>query len=193
MTGKVITMNTYEIEIKLPIADKYSVQTKLLQLGFAVAAKIRECDIYYNSAYHDVKKLGEALRIRKSTDLLTGITKAQINFKGKKIDKVSMSRQEYETVVEDAESMDQILKSLGFSPVAGVAKTRIYLQQEEMTACLDQVDGLGDFLELEVIAYEETLCEKYLENMEQLLTSLGLSMKDTVRTSYLGMLLREKI
>ena len=104
-----------------------------------------------------------------------------------------MSRQEYETVVEDAESMDQILKSLGFSPVAGVAKTRIYLQQEEMTACLDQVDGLGDFLELEVIAHEETLREAHLENMEQLLTTLGLSMKDTVRTSYLGMLLREMI
>ena len=186
-------MSTYEIEIKLPIADRDSVHAKLIQLGFQEKARIRECDMYYNSDYHDVKKLGEALRIRKSTNLLTGITKAQINFKGKKIDKVSMSRQEYETVVEDAESMDQILKSLGFSPVAGVAKTRIYLQQEEMTACLDQVDGLGDFLELEVIAYEETLCEKYLENMEQLLTSLGLSMKDTVRTSYLGMLLREKI
>ena len=186
-------MSTYEIEIKLPIADKASVQAKLMQLGFQEEARIRECDMYYNSAYHDVKELGEALRIRKSTDLLTGMTKAQINFKGKKIDKVSMSRQEYETVVEDAESMDQILKSLGFSPVAGVAKTRIYLQQEEMTACLDQVDGLGDFLELEVIAYEETLCEKYLENMEQLLTSLGLSMKDTVRTSYLGMLLRDQL
>lgn len=193
MTGKVITMNTYEIEIKLPIADKYSVQTKLLQLGFAVAAKIRECDIYYNSAYHDVKKLGEALRIRKSTDLLTGITKAQINFKGKKIDKVSMSRQEYETVVEDADSMEQILKSLNFLPVAGVTKTRIYLQREKMTACLDQVDGLGDFLELEVIAHEEASREIHLENMEQLLTTLGLSMKDTVRTSYLGMLLKEKI
>ena len=186
-------MNTYEIEIKLPIADKDSVQTKLLQLGFEVAAKIRECDMYYNSVYHDVKELGEALRIRKSTDLLTGITKAQINFKGKKIDKVSMSRQEYETVVEDADSMEQILKSLDFLPVAGVTKTRIYLQREKMTACLDQVDGLGDFLELEVIAHEEASRETYLENMEHLLTTLGLSMKDTVRTSYLGMLLKEKI
>lgn len=192
VTRKAIAMNTYEIEIKLPIVDKDRVQTKLLQLGFEVAAKIRECDMYYNSVYHDVKELGEALRIRKSTDLLTGITKAQINFKGKKIDKVSMSRQEYETVVEDADSMEQILKSLDFLPVAGVMKTRIYLQREKMTACLDQVDGLGDFLELEVIAHEEASREIHLKNMEQLLTTLGLSMKDTVRTSYLGMLLRQE-
>lgn len=186
-------MSTYEIEIKLPIADKGGVHAKLLQLGFQEEDRIRECDMYYNSAYHDVKKLGEALRIRKSTNLLTGMMKTQINFKGKKIDKVSMSRQEYETVVEDAESMEQILKSLDFLPVAGVEKTRIYLQREEITACLDQVDGLGDFLELEVIAHEETLRESYLGNMEQLLTALGLSMKDTVRTSYLGMLLRDQL
>lgn len=182
-------MSTYEIEIKLPIADRDSVHAKLIRLGFQEKARIRECDMYYNSDYHDVKKLGEALRIRKSTNLLTGITKAQINFKGKKIDKVSMSRQEYETVVEDAESMEQILKSLDFLPVAGVSKTRIYLKKEEMTACLDQVDGLGDFLELEVIAFEEASRETHLKNMEKLLTSLGLSIKDTVRTSYLGMLM----
>ena len=50
-------------------------------------------------------------------------------------------------------------------------------------------DGLGDFLELEVIAFEEASRETHLKNMEKLLTSLGLSIKDTVRTSYLGMLM----
>lgn len=54
-----------------------------------------KCDMYYNSEYHDVKTSGEALRIRKSTVLLTGQTRAQLNFKGKKIDQISMSRQEY--------------------------------------------------------------------------------------------------
>ena len=54
-------MSTYEIEIKLPIADRDSVHAKLIQLGFQEKARIRECDMYYNSDYHDVKKLGEAL------------------------------------------------------------------------------------------------------------------------------------
>ena len=185
-------LNRYEIEIKLPVKNLDNIKEQLRSKGFQEEAVIREYDMYYNSLYHDVKKLGEALRIRKSTNLSTGNLQAQINFKGKKLDRISMSRQEYETVVEDGESMEQILKALGFSPVAGVQKTRTYLKREEMTACLDQVDGLGDFLELEVIDREEKFREIHLKNMSHLLAQLGLSMEDTVTTSYLGMLMGER-
>ena len=184
-------MNNFEIEIKLPVSSLEEIKEKLILKGFQEGASIRESDMYYNSEYHDVKKLGEALRIRKSTDLLTGQMQAQLNFKGKKIDQVSMSRQEYETVVENPECMEKILIVLGFSPVAGVQKTRCYMKRDEMTACLDQVDGLGSFLELEVIAAKESMRETYLQMMEGVLAELGLSMKDTVRTSYLSMLCGE--
>lgn len=184
-------MKSFEIEIKLPVSSLEEIKEKLILNGFQEGASIRESDMYYNSEYHDVKKLGEAIRIRKSTDLLTGQMQAQLNFKGKKIDQVSMSRQEYETVVENPECMEKILIALGFSPVAGVQKTRCYMKQDEMTACLDQVDGLGSFLELEVIAAEESMRETYLQRMEGLLAELGLSMGETVRTSYLSMLCGE--
>ncbi len=185
-------MNTFEIEIKLPVEQLEGIKEKLLWMGFHKEATIREFDMYYNSEYHDVKKLGEALRIRKSMDISSGRIQAQINFKGKKIDQVSMSRQEYETEVENPECMEQILIALGFSPVAGVEKTRCYMKRNEMTACLDQVDRLGNFLELEVIASEESQREEYLYAMEQLLKELGLSMEDTVQASYLSMLMEEK-
>ncbi len=185
-------MNNFEIEIKLPVEQLEGIKEKLLWMGFHKEATIRECDMYYNSEYHDVKKLGEALRIRKSIDISSGRIQAQINFKGKKIDQVSMSRQEYETEVENPECMEQILIALGFSPVAGVEKTRCYMKRNEMTACLDQVDRLGNFLELEVIASEESQREEYLYAMEQLLKELGLSMEDTVQSSYLSMLMEEK-
>ena len=185
-------MEHFEIEIKLPVEHLEEIKEKLSEKGFREEGIFRESDMYYNSVYHDVKKRGEALRIRKSTDLSTSRERAQINFKGKKIDQVSMSRQEYETVVENWECMEKILIALGFSPAAGVQKTRCYMKGEELTACLDQVDRLGDFLELEAIVPEEAMREKYLHMMELLLNDLGLSMKDTVRTSYLGMLSGEK-
>ena len=94
-------------------------------------------------------------------------------------------------MVENPECMEKILIVLGFSPVAGVQKTRCYMKRDEMTACLDQVDGLGSFLELEVIAAKESMRETYLQRMEGVLAELGLSMKDTVRTSYLSMLCGE--
>ena len=184
-------MNRYEIEIKLPVKNLDDVKEQLRSKGFQEEAVIRECDMYYNSLYHDVKKLGEALRIRKSTNLSTGKLQAQINFKGKKIDDVSMSRQEYETLVENPETMEKILIALGFEPAAGVQKIRCYMKRDNMTACLDQVENLGDFLELEMIASEESMRVQYLQGMEKLLIELGLSMKETVRTSYLSMLAGE--
>ncbi len=185
-------MNSFEIEMKLPVFSLEEIKEKLIWKGFREEATVRESDMYYNSEHHDVKKLGEALRIRKSTDLFNGQTQAQLNFKGKKMDQVSMSRQEYETAVADPECTEKILIALGFEPVAGVQKTRCYMKKNEMTACLDRVDGLGSFLELEVIASEESMREIYLREMERLLTELGLSMADTVRTSYLGMLYAKK-
>ena len=184
-------MNRYEIEMKLPVKNLDDVKEQLRSKGFQEEALIRECDMYYNSLYHDVKKLGEALRIRKSTNLSTGKLQAQINFKGKKIDDVSMSRQEYETLVENPETMEKILIALGFEPAAGVQKIRCYMKRDNMTACLDQVENLGDFLELEMIAPEESMRVRYLQGMEKLLIELGLSMKETVRTSYLSMLAGE--
>lgn len=185
-------MNSFEIEMKLPVFSLEEIKEKLIWKGFQEEATVRESDMYYNSEHHDMKKLGEALRIRKSTDLFNGQTQAQLNFKGKKMDQVSMSRQEYETAVADPKCTEKILIALGFEPVAGVQKTRCYMKKNEMTACLDQVDGLGSFLELEVIASEESMRETYLREMERLLTELGLSMADTVRTSYLGMLYAKK-
>lgn len=178
----------FEIEIKLPVQDLALLKEELCLRGFAEKARIREKDQYYNGDHHNVKDRGEALRIRESTDLATGASCAQINFKGRKIDNVSMSRPEYETQVQDGACMGQILKALGFLPVAVVTKTRCYLERGDMTACLDQVEGLGAFLELEIVTGEASLRETALQEMEQLLTELGLSMNDTVRTSYLGLL-----
>lgn len=185
-------MKNYEIEIKLPVAKPEIVEKKLLMQGFRKTGHILEEDIYYNSNYHDVRERDEALRIRKSTDLLTGQVCAQVNFKGKKIDRVSMSRSEYETEIGSPDQMENILSGIGFEPVAGVRKVRQYLICGEMTACLDRVEELGNFLELEVIAEDRTCSEKYLDRMRELLGTLGLSMEDTVRVSYLGMLMEKK-
>ena len=99
-----------------------------------------------------------------------------------------MSRMELETEVSDTEVLKNILIHLDFSPVASVIKLRKYLKCGRFTACLDQVEGLGDFLELEVIAEQESEREEILSRMVDLLAILGYHMSDTVQTSYLSML-----
>ena len=175
-------MAQFEIEIKLPLKDLKETLKFLTDQGFQETAQIQEEDTYFNSVYHDVKKRDEALRIRTSTDCRSGISKTQINFKWPKLDKISMSRMELETEVSDAEVLKNILIHLDFSPVASVMKCGRF------TACLDQVEGLGDFLELEVIAGQESERKEILSKMEDLLAILGYHMSDTVQTSYLSML-----
>ena len=171
-------MAQFEIEIKLPLKNLKETLKFLTDQGFQETAQIQEEDTYFNSVYHDVKKRDEALRIRTSTDCKSGISKTQINFKGPKL----------ETEVSDAEVLKNILIHLDFSPVASVMKMRKYMKCGRFTACLDQVEGLGDFLELEVIAEQESERKEILSKMEDLLAILGYHMSDTVQTSYLSML-----
>ena len=60
-----------------------------------------------------------------------------------------------------------------------------------MTACLDSGEGLGEYLELEILVEQEEDRQQALQQIEERLLSLGYSMQDTTRISYLSML--EKI
>ena len=54
---------------------------------------------------------------------------------------------------------------------------------------MDTVKGLGEYLELEIIVENNSEKEKSLVELENLLLKLGYSMKDTINTSYLSMLM----
>ena len=53
---------------------------------------------------------------------------------------------------------------------------------------MDQVEELGDYLELEVLVNEEEKRPEALERIEEQLKKLGYSMGETTRISYLSML-----
>ena len=99
-----------------------------------------------------------------------------------------MSREETEIQFSDFDAMQKILVSLGFQPVFPVVKEREYYDGKDMTACLDYVNGLGWFLELEVMADGETEYENALALLRKQVEVLGYKMEDTTRTSYLSML-----
>ena len=61
-------------------------------------------------------------------------------------------------------------------------------KKDEVTACLDRVQGLGDFLELEILAAREEEKDAALRKIEGILRRLGYRISDTVQTSYLSML-----
>lgn len=178
-----------EVEVKLPVADLAGTRTELLKNGFKENAFIEERDTYFDNQHGDIRANGEALRVRETTDHLTGKKRAQINFKGKKMDTRTMTREELETGVEDGEICRNILQAIGYAPAAPeVVKDRTMLQKGNVTACLDKVHGLGEFLELEILADSEEQKDIALGRIENILNNLGYQISDTVRTSYLSML-----
>ncbi|MEU4244230.1 class IV adenylate cyclase [Actinoplanes sp. NPDC026619] len=58
---------------------------------------------------------------------------------------------EYETVIADREQMHHALLALGYRATVQVAKTRRTARAAEYGLCVDQVDGVGAFLEVEAM------------------------------------------
>ena len=181
-----------EVEVKLPIPDPEGVKNRILEAGFKEQRFIEERDTYFDNTRGDIRANGEALRVRETKDCRTGKKQAQINYKGKKLDTQTMTRRELETGVEDGAVCREILQAIGYSPAEPeVIKIRTMLQKDSVTACLDNVRGLGDFLELEILVEREEKKDAALGQIKDVLNSLGYQVSDSVQTSYLSMLQRK--
>lgn len=184
-----------EVEIKLPIKDIYDTEHELFGLGFHFHKVFQQTDTYFDNAQSQIRKEGKALRIRENRNITSTTKNAVLTFKGQKLDTVSMSRQEYETELADPDIMFNILQGMGYEPVAPqVTKIRkeYFCQSRmgELHCFIDNVENLGDFLELEMLVSDEDVVTKdeILEELGKILAELGYSMSDTVTDSYLSML-----
>ena len=177
-----------EVEIKLRISDKECIEETLAEIGFCKGKFVMESDTYYMAEHHDFVGLDEALRVRCVENRGTGERSAVITYKGAKLDNTSMTRQELETSVGDGAVCREILERIGFRPVPVVEKLRQYYHRDNITACVDAVTNLGDYLELEIIGQGEEQRPACLKEIEAVMKELGYEQKDTIRTSYLSML-----
>ena len=172
-----------EIEVKAR-ADHERIKDLLIDLGARAIGVEHHFDTYYNAPHRDFSITDEALRIRIVND------RAVLTYKGKKLDVVSKTREEFETEV-DAVIMRNILLSLGFVESGVVKKTRALFEMEELTICLDSVDELGDFIEVETMAQSELDVDEHRARVFRFMEKLGIGQEDSIRVSYLEMLIGE--
>ncbi len=173
-----------EVEVKVK-ADHENVRPILKKIG---AAKVRteiQSDTYFAAPHRDFAKTDEALRIRS----LDG--QATLTYKGPKLDGISKTREELETPVDEF-TITRILHALGFSEAGIVRKIREVFRAGEIIVCLDAVEGLGEFLEVEIMAESEKDLETSSHKLFDFLKQFGFGAKDSIRTSYLEMVLEKK-
>lgn len=132
-----------EIEIKAWCDDREELMRRIESAGAVFMESREEVDIYYNHPSRNFAQTDEALRIRSVNG------QCRLTYKGPKVSARSKARIEHETGVEDFPRMRNILESLGFAVSGTVEKKRKLFTLNDIEICVDDVNGLGTFAELE--------------------------------------------
>lgn len=177
----------YEVEVKVR-ADHERVRERLEAVGATHLGMVRQVDTYFDAPDRDFAETDEALRIRRE-ESDDGTTTVRVTYKGPLVDAASKTREEAETIVADAEAMTSVLEGLGFEPAATVRKERDRFEYGEILVTLDEVEGLGEFVEVETKAAEDLEAER--DRVFGVLEELELDPAEGIRTSYLGLLLAD--
>ena len=175
----------YEVERKFRLLDSKVLIDSIKAMGYSFARPEHHSDTYFSHPCRDFSRTDEAFRIRSigETHFVT--------YKGPKIDKETKTRRELEIPLPGTpDSFGEMIRALGFQPVATVTKTRrkskVEVNGRPFEVCLDQVDRVGSFAELETCTDESQL-DAAKSDMAQLSNQLELD--EDERRSYLCMLL----
>jgi adenylate cyclase class 2 len=164
-----------EIEVKVKVEDFQNLLTKLQNLGCEFTQPIEQDDtifINYDRPFVEFTPKDTFLRIRKSGG------KTIFTFKqGEEMNSV-----EREFVVSDAKQLEDTLVFLGFHAAVRVKKVRRKTTYKEYEICLDEVESLGSFVEIEKITSENA--EDVQKEMFAFLVSLGVKNTDRVLNGY---------
>lgn len=84
---------------------------------------------------------------------------------------------EHECFVSDREAMHEAILLMGFRPTIQIRKQRALARRGEFTFCLDEVDGLGRFLEVERVASIDDDAEAVRREIEAFVAYAGLAVE----------------
>lgn len=164
-----------EIEVKLKAQNFGELEKKLGEKGCLLSEPIHQHDIIYSlkgskNEFESASEGDVIIRIRR----MPGV--AQLNLKQQRSSEGD--NLEYETDIKDAEAMQKILETLGWYPVVEVKKIRRKGKLGNYEFCLDEVEKLGTFIELEKLSEDDADPELVREELFQELETLGLSRED---------------
>jgi adenylate cyclase class 2 len=144
--GETIVELDHEIEVKIPWRDGASIHQRLTSIGFAISApRVFEANTVYDTPDSSLRKGDMLLRLRQSG------SRGILTWKGPGVPGPHKSRPELETAVASLETLDKILRQLGYLPVFRYEKYRTEFESPDPpsgTITFDETP-IGEFIELE--------------------------------------------
>lgn len=169
-----------EIEVKATISDVGIFKEKLEKLGCSFGDPLIQDDSIFfpiGIGFPEIVKDTPVVRVRDSNGTVTLTMKKRMTSDNELI------KLEKEVVVSDKQEAIEIVEHMGFHMAAGVHKKRIECAYQGMTICIDEVTGLGSFIEVEKLSE----ADNYREIQDELfdfLRSLGVDDSDRVTIGY---------
>lgn len=171
----------FEVEAKLRLRDRAGLERRLAALGAQAGPPEVQDDTFFAHPGRDFARTDEALRLRRVG------TRLELTYKGPKqggpgngVGSSPKARLEQSLTLQ-ADPTD-LLASLGFRPVARLRKTRLPYRLEDVAVDLDHLEGLGDFVEVEVVAADR---QQAARRVEAVVARLGLDQEPRLVQSYL--------
>ncbi|MDD2823220.1 MAG: class IV adenylate cyclase [Candidatus Daviesbacteria bacterium] len=166
-----------EIEVKARVNDPKALLKNLTKLGCKFSKPITQNDRVYNKdgKTRTGSRTGSTtLRLRQQN--------GKVLFTIKQTLSDELDCLEKEVLVSDLNIMEDALKMMGFLEVVRVNKVRQYAKFKDFTICMDQVEGLGYFIEVEKMSDENS--QKIQNELMGFLASLGIKKEDRITKGY---------
>lgn len=173
------------IEVEVKVKGKDGVEEQIKALGGILLCTEEHYDVYFNHPLRDFKATDEALRLRRVN------SHTELTYKGPRIGSISKTREEFTVVVNDFNVCREILKRLLFIEVAEILKVRKTYRLNEFKVNLDDVKGLGKYLEVEAKAQSINDIPSVEEKLKNILRKLGFHEGQLIRKSYLELILEK--
>ncbi len=158
------------VEAKFRLTDSAAAHALALRAGFQLHSVCEQCDTYFAVANSKLKLREEAAGARL------------IQYRGaKKGDYIIVA------VAEPAAMRDMLTSAVGV--LAQIKKRRTLLVRDNIRVHFDEVEGLGEFGEIEIIVTKEAEERAAHPAMVDLLATLGVTSEKLVAQSYLELVI----
>ena len=150
-------------------------------------------DVYYydplrnNLKPDENNQLNECLRLRIKGD------KYYITYKLDHFDddKIWLYSDEYETEVSDIIQIQNIIKFLGLKKLLEINNRKTIYQSDKYEIALEEVDGLGNFLEVEYCTNDDVDVNKIKDDIKKFIYDLGFEVSEELNMGKPEMMLRK--
>lgn len=171
-----------EVELKAKIGSRGELAERIAAAGGSFLREVAQEDHYFAHPCRDLRGRDEALRLRNEGGSWS------LTFKGRRQGSGVKIREELEAALSDGEAAAAILRRLGFVEALVIRKNRRIYHLDGAEVALDSVEGLGEFVEIELASEEGLTEEGKRERLLGLALRLRVSAEALTTASYAELL-----